>query len=152
MGKNYRLPTEAEWERAVRHTDGREYPWGKEEPKAVTTNFQPTGLERPTAVGIFPQDTAICGAQDMAGNINEWCQTRWDDGSKEYRLPYNPNDGREDLGGGNNVGRVVKGGSYYDDKKWLRCAFRLRYHPARRYYRIGCRVVVVPHFSTTSGL
>lgn len=158
MGKNYRLPTEAEWERAVRHTDGREYPWGQQEPRAMMTNFQPTGLERPTAVGIFPQDTAVCGAQDMAGNINEWCQTRWrNESGREYTLPYKPDDGRENLEGANDVWRVIRGGSYYDDEGWLRCAYRGRYHSNFRNYYGGFRVVVVPIFrpplvSEASGL
>jgi formylglycine-generating enzyme required for sulfatase activity/energy-coupling factor transporter ATP-binding protein EcfA2 len=143
--KEYRLPSEAEWERAARHTDGREYPWGSAQPRLEMANYSSTGLERPTAVGIFPQDTAVYGMQDMSGNVNEWCQTRWrNEAKRDYPLPYRPDDGRETVEGDNNVWRVIRGGSYYDDQKWLRCAFRGWYLPHHGSTYLGFRVVVVP--------
>jgi formylglycine-generating enzyme required for sulfatase activity len=68
-----------------------------------------------------------------------------------YPLPYRLDDGREELGGGDDIWRVIKGGSYFDDKSdWPRCAFRFGSHPYFRHYHIGFRVVVSP--LPTSGL
>ncbi len=144
-GKAYRLPTEAEWERAAGHTDGREFSWGAESPTAETINYEKTNLNRALAVGSFPQDTAVCGAQDMGGNVSEWCQTRWqDEDGNEYALPYQPNDGREEVEGGNSAYRVWKGGAFNDHEKWVRCAYRYRSSPWDWNYFIGFRVVVSP--------
>ena len=144
-GQTYRLPTEAEWERAARHTDGRLYPWGEEEPHQETTNYAATGLERPSAVGLFPVDTAVCGAQDMAGNISEWCQTRWrDENRKDYPMPYRPDDGREDISGSWQTYRVWRGSSWFADKSRLRCASRDWYLPFGRDNYLGFRVVASP--------
>jgi formylglycine-generating enzyme required for sulfatase activity len=70
-----RLPTSLEWERAVRHTDQRPYPWGWEEPTPERANYNETGIGRPSPVGCFPAGGAVCGAQDLAGNVLEWLAT-----------------------------------------------------------------------------
>jgi formylglycine-generating enzyme required for sulfatase activity len=103
-------------------------------------------------VGIFPGDRSEDGLLDMGGNVNEWCRTRWrDEKGRRYSLPYEPGDGREELQGGDDVSRVLKGGSCYGDKSnWPRCACRDGLYPDFGNSSSGFRVVVSPLL--TSGL
>ena len=67
-----RLPTSLEWERAARHTDKRHYPWGDDEPTAERANYDGSAIDTTAPIGCFPIGAAVCGAEDMVGNVCEW--------------------------------------------------------------------------------
>jgi formylglycine-generating enzyme required for sulfatase activity len=134
LGRTIRLPTEAEWERAARHTDGRIYPWGNEF-DVRRCNMNDTGIGMTSAVGIFPGGDASSGAADMAGNVWEWCSTKWQANYVGYE--YKAND---KLAGSDR--RVLRGGAFYNSPNLLRCASRNFYaSPSNRYSSIGFRLV-----------
>jgi formylglycine-generating enzyme required for sulfatase activity len=131
-----RLPSEAEWEKAARGTDGRLFPWGSELPNADLANYNETGVGDTMPVGSYPNGASAYGILDMGGNVLEWVYDLFDKAYYSYSQLDNP------FGPAIGSRRVIRGGAWASGFDGLRTVGRASLHPEQSMENVGFRCVI----------
>jgi formylglycine-generating enzyme required for sulfatase activity len=132
-GLNFKLPTEAQWEKAARGTNGQIYPWGNQDADENLANFGDDKKDGKTyPVGSYPLSASPYGIMEMAGNVWEWCS--------DWYGNYSGGPQKNPTGPQSGISRVLRGGSWFDSPRYIRCSNRYYTKPSYRGYAVGFRL------------